>query len=172
MEDKENALGSGFMTISPPPKLGGCSHPPPDHADCFASARATDRQGRATDRQAPLYTLDVVLTLANAELLVAPNERKVPPAAPEAATLTLKKFADIPWVSFGDVTPGTTATSSLHLVNPGSAEVHLTVERFPAVKGEPRPVCRRSVPPRIRPAQLIDGHNLLRVLQASRWKVS
>jgi hypothetical protein len=121
----------------------------------FASARARlaaqGREPRSTDRQAPLCTLDAPLTLVTAKLLVAPSELKAPPAAPEEATLTLKKFADIPWVGFGDVVPGTSATSSLHLVNPGSTEVHLTVERFPAVKGEPRPACRRCVSPRNHP---------------------
>jgi hypothetical protein len=85
--------------------------------------------------------VDASLTLAAVELLVAPSERKVQPVAPEEATLTLKKFADIPWVSFGDVPPGTSAVSSLHIVNPSKAEVHLTLERFPADKGEVPP-CR------------------------------
>ncbi len=143
MVDKENALGSGFMTISPPAKLGGCS---PSHrrrpARCRLRClvpRSACRQGRgprATNRAAARFgrTADPPA----AELLVAPHERKAPPAMPEEATLTLKKFADIPWVSFGDVTPGASSTSSLHLVNPGSTEVHLTLERFPAVKGESR----------------------------------
>ena len=121
--------------------------------------RSAHRPGPALCRPS-LYTLDAPLTLPVVELLVAPSERKVQPAAPEEATLTLKKFADIPWVSFGDVPPGTSAVSSLHIVNPSKAEVHLTLERFPADKGAVHHVAAR-ISLRSRRAQLIGGENVL-----------
>ena len=79
--------------------------------------------------------MGALLTLCPVELLVAPSERKAQPAAPEDATLTLKRFPGIPWVSFGDVAPGTNATSNLHVVNPSRTEARLTLENFPAAKG-------------------------------------
>ena len=136
-------MGSGFMHISPPPKLGALGSP---SRTCALSTIAV-HFGRP-------------LTLPVVELLVAPSERKVQPAAPEEATLTLKKFADIPWVSFGDVPPGTSAVSSLHIVNPSKAEVHLTLERFPADKGAVHHVAAR-ISLRSRRAQLIGGENVL-----------
>ena len=178
MVDKENALGSGFMTISPPAKLGGCSlsharRPARCRLLCLVprSARRPRPQSRTTDLQEPLHTFGRTADPPAAELLVAPHERKAPPAMPEEATLMLKKFAETPWVVFGDVTPGASSTSSLHLVNPGNTEVHLTLEHFPAVKGESRPLPSSDAHILENPALLINGHDMLHVPQASQWKV-
>ena len=70
-------------------------------------------------------------------LLAAPSERKVERAAPEDATLVLERFAPIAWLSFGDVAPGDSAVTSLHVANPSKVQAHVTVEQFPTGKGAP-----------------------------------
>ena len=57
---------------------------------------------------------------------------------PEDASLVLQRFAEVPWIRFGTVPPRTAATASLHVTNPSkTAEAHLTLDKFPTIKGAP-----------------------------------
>ena len=67
----------------------------------------------------------------------APHERQAPPSAPEDASLVLQRFMEVPWIKFGTVPPRTAATASLHVENPSKTAAHLTLDKFPTIKGAP-----------------------------------
>jgi hypothetical protein len=62
--------------------------------------------------------------------------RPAAPSGPKGATLVLKRFSETPWLEFGVVRRGESATAVLCIENPSESEAVLTLGDIPKDTGD------------------------------------